>query len=82
MRYHIMYSDRLVLKDGGVVKYDDVVLHEPTHEYDIGTREKMGLSKNPRMNDECLEDFMQGRFVVILETGDTYFKGEQKYAER
>jgi len=78
-----MFSDKLVLKDGGVVKYDDVVLHEPEHEYDIGTREKMGYMKNPTMDDECLEDFMQDKFVVILEAGESVYKfGEQQVADR
>ena len=71
MRYHIVYSDKIRLKDGRVIDYDDVVLHEEQHEYDVGTREK---SNTPRkgIEIEYLEDFMADNFVVILEVGDTF----------
>tara|TARA_R100001443_G_scaffold20497_3_gene32483 strand:- start:6156 stop:6386 length:231 start_codon:yes stop_codon:yes gene_type:complete len=69
MRYHIAYSNQIRLKDGRVLTYDDVELHEETHEYDVGTREKYNT---PRKGDELeyLEDFMSGNFVIILEKGD------------
>ena len=70
MRYHIAYSDKIRLKDGRVIEYNDVELHEETHEYDVGTREK---ANTPRTADELeyLEDFMSGNFVIILEEGET-----------
>ena len=70
MRYHIAYSDKIRLKDGRVIEYNDVELHEETHEYDVGTREK---ANTPRKADELeyLEDFMSGNFVIILEEGET-----------
>ena len=69
MRYHIAYSDKIRLKDGRVIEYNDVELHEETHEYDVGTREK---ANTPRKADELeyLEDFMSGNFVIILEEGE------------
>ena len=69
MRYHIAYSNEIRLKDGRVITYDDVQLHDESHEYDVGTREK---ANPPRKSDELeyLEDFMSGNFVVILEKGD------------
>jgi hypothetical protein len=69
MRYHIAYSNKIRLKNGKVLEFDDVKLHEETHEYDVGTREK---ANTPRKGDELeyLEDFMGNNFVVILETGE------------
>ena len=57
------------MKDGRVITYDDVQLHDESHEYDVGTREK---ANTPRKGVELeyLEDFMSGNFVVILEKGD------------
>ena len=76
LRYHIAYSDSIRLKDGRVIEYDDVVLHEEQHEYDVGTREK---SNTPRkgIEIEYLEDFMADNFVVILEVGDTTTKSDE-----
>jgi hypothetical protein len=69
MRYHIAYSKTIRLKNGKVLEFDDVQLHEEKHEYDVGTREK---ANTPRKADELeyLEDFMGNNFVVILETGE------------
>lgn len=69
MRYHIAYSDKIRLKDGRVIDYDDVLLHEESHEYDVGTREKYNTPRKG-MELEYLEDFMSGNFVIILEKGD------------
>jgi len=70
MRYHIAYSDKIRLKDGRVIEYDDVLLHEESHEYDVGTREKANTPRKG-MELDYLEDFMADNFVVILEIGDT-----------
>lgn len=70
MRYHIAYSKQIRLKDGRVIDYDDVLLHEESHEYDVGTREKANVPRKA-MELEYLEDFMADNFVVILEIGDT-----------
>ena len=70
MRYHIAYSDKIRLKDGRVIEYNDVELHEETHEYDVGTREKANTSRKAD-ELEYLEDFMSGNFVIILEEGET-----------
>ena len=69
MRYHIAYSDKIRLKDGRVITYDIVELHEETHEYDVGTREKANTSRKA-YEFEYLEDFMSKHFVIILERGD------------
>lgn len=69
MRYHIAYSDKIRLKDGRVITYDNVELHEETHEYDVGTREKANTSRKAD-ELEYLEDFMSKHFVIILERGD------------
>jgi hypothetical protein len=81
MRYHIMHSSKLVLPNGERVSFEDVSLHEPTHEYDIGTREKLGLKKRADNDNDYLEDFMEDAFVVILEAGDIY-KGEERKHNR
>ena len=71
MRYHICYSDTLLLKDGSVVKMDDILLNEATHEYDVGTREKDGRIRKIGEKAQFLEDYIDdGNFVVILEKGE------------
>ena len=76
-RYHIAYSDRIVLKDGTVIHSEDVQLYEPTHEYDVGTREAYGKSRNHDKDRRFVEDFMiDYGFVSILETGRGVYKFE------
>mgnify|MGYP003136850134 CR=1 FL=1 len=70
MRYHIAYSNEIRLKNGKVITYDDVQLHDETHEYDVGTREKANTPMKEDGTLEYLEDFMDGNFVIILEKGD------------
>ena len=82
MRYHIMFSKELVLPNGEVVSIKDVSLHEPVHEYDVGTREKLGLRRNNENDNECLEDFMSEHFVVIMETGESVYKGTERKSEK
>ena len=77
-----MYSDKLVLPNGEIVSFDDVSLHEEVHDYDIGTRETLGLRKREDNDNECLEDFMNKHFVVILETGDSVYKGTERKSEK
>ena len=82
MRYHIMFSKKLIMPNGEIVSFDDVSLHEESHEYDIGTREKLGLRKRDDNDNECLEDFMREHFVVIMETGDSVYKGTERKSEK
>ena len=70
MRYHIAYSNEIRLKDGRIITYDDVHLHDESHEYDVGTREKANTPMKEDGTLEYLEDFMADNFVVILEKGD------------
>jgi len=69
MRYHIGYSKEIRLRDGTVIDFDDVILHDEKHEYDVGTRDKHNIPRKG-METEYLEDFMADHFVVILEHGD------------
>ena len=76
-RYHIAYSDRIVLKDGTVIHCEDVQLYEPTHEYDVGTRETYGMSRNNKEDKRFIEDFMTDYgFGSILETGRGVYRME------
>ena len=43
MRYHIMYSDTLILPDGKKIDISQVQFDEPKHDYDIGTRMDYGI---------------------------------------
>ena len=73
-RYHIGYANRLLLKDGSTVSFDDVEMLEPTHDYDVGTRNEYGIRKKNNEPNKFLEDYMQENFVVILEVGDSTYK--------
>jgi len=73
-RYHIVYGDKLVLKDGSTVRYEDVELVDPTHEYDVGTRLDYGVAKKETEPKRFLEDYMEENFVAILETGSGAYK--------
>ena len=76
-RYHIAYSDRIVLKDGTVIHCEDVQLYEPAHEYDVGTREVYSKSRDNKNDRRFVEDFMTDYgFVSILETGRGAYKFE------
>ena len=57
------------MKDGRVITYDDVQLHDEAHEYDVGTRDKHNVPRQG-MELDYLEDFMADHFVVILEQGE------------
>ena len=82
MRYHIMFSDKLLLKNGDVVSFDDVTLFEPTHEYDVGTREMYGRRQGDN-DDEFLEDFMSENFVAMLEHGKSVYRfGVQRESDK
>ena len=82
MRYHIMFSDKLLLKNGDTVSFDDVALFEPAHEYDVGTREMYGRKQGDNDN-EYLEDFMSENFVVILEHGKSVYRfGVQRESDK
>jgi len=69
MRYHIAYGKDIRLKDGTVINFDDVQLHDEKHEYDVGTRDKHNVPRKG-MELDYLEDFMADHFVVILEQGE------------
>ena len=69
MRYHIAYAKDIRLKDGTVINFDDVQLHDEKHEYDVGTRDKHNVHRKG-MELDYLEDFMADHFVVILEQGE------------
>jgi len=73
-RYHVAYADRILLKDGSTVSFDDVQLFEPTHDYDVGTRHEHGVRKANDEPDKFLEDYIHDNFVVILEVGDGTYK--------
>ena len=74
MRYHIMYSDTLILPNGDKVKISEVHLDEPKHDYDIGTRMDYGLKQNKDEKDRFLEDFMKNNFVRIMEIGPSSYR--------
>lgn len=73
-RYHIGYANRLLLKDGSTVSFDDVEMVEPEHDYDVGTRHEYGVRKKNNEPNKFLEDYMHDNFVVILEEGDGTYK--------
>ena len=74
MRYHIIYSDTLILPNGEKVKTSEVHFDEPKHEYDIGTRMDFGWKQKDDENDRFLEDFMKGNFVRIMEIGPSSYR--------
>ena len=79
MRYHICYSDSLLLNDGSTVSLENVTMKEAIHEYDVGTREKDGRSRKIGEKAQFLEDYMSdGNFVMILEVGESIKTDETK----
>ena len=74
VRYHIMFSDTLILPNGEKVKISEVHFEKPTHEYDIGTRMDYGRPQKDTEPDRFLEDFMKGNFVKIMEIGPSTYK--------
>ena len=78
MRYHIMYSDTLILPDGRKVKVSEVQFDEPTHDYDVGTRMDYGKSKKVGETNRFLEDFMENNFVKLLEIGPSSYSKDNE----
>jgi len=82
MKYHIMYSDTVILPDGEKVKVSELHFEEPKHEYDIGTRHHYGRPREIPETEETekfLEDYMvEGNFVQILEVGASTYRFENQ----
>ena len=81
MRYHIMYSDTLILPNGKKVNISEVQFAEPKHDYDVGTRMDYGIAKKEGETNRFLEDFMEKNFVKVLEVGPSSYKEEIEHLD-